>query len=58
MVQEVMAMKEYSTFTKVPGQDPHDQIQFSDISRYSVVVVVVVVGFCWSVVGVFNDPRS
>ena len=41
---EVMAMKEYSTFPKAPGQETQHQMQFNVTPPRALLVVVVVVG--------------
>ena len=50
-----MAMKEYSTLPKTPGQEPHHQMQFNFISKTLVGGGSI---FCWCTVAVFYSPSS
>ena len=51
----VMAMKEYSTFLKVPERESHDQIQLSIIPGESLECVLLL---CRDAVGVFHTPSQ
>ena len=48
-----MAIKEYSTFSKAPGLEPHHQMQFSVTFR--ILVAGTVLPLCRDADGVFYD---
>ena len=49
--QRVMAMKEYSTFPKAPGLEPHYQMKFSVLPR--TLIGWEVLPLCRDAVGLF-----